>query len=114
MIQILDAGTDRPEAFNRSIFKKKLHYSCEIEDFGQTYICKLSVILRSRLLRDVHVLITDISWRLSLMLASTRVPSVIQLRSAFNKSAHGNYITRSEGSKSDGCGTHQLCIYQVY
>ena len=35
------------------IIKIKLHSSCEIEYFVETHICKLCVILRSRVLRVV-------------------------------------------------------------
>ena len=31
----------------------KIHSSCEIEDFVETHLCKLCVILRSRVLRVV-------------------------------------------------------------
>ena len=33
--------------------KVKIHSSCEIEDFVETHLCKLCVILRSRVLRVV-------------------------------------------------------------
>ena len=36
-----------------SIIKIKIHSSCEIEDFVETHLCKLCVILRSRALRVV-------------------------------------------------------------
>ena len=36
-------------------YKHKIHSSCEIEDFGGTHLCKLCVILRSRVLRVVHI-----------------------------------------------------------
>ena len=40
--------------FNFYIIKIKIHYnSCEIEDFVETHLCKLCVILRSRALRVV-------------------------------------------------------------
>ena len=35
------------------IIKIKIHSSCEIEDFVETHLCKLCVILRSRALRVV-------------------------------------------------------------
>ena len=37
----------------RIIIKIKIHSSCEIEDFVETHLCKLCVILRSRVLRVV-------------------------------------------------------------
>ena len=33
--------------------KIKIHFTCEIEDFVETHLCKLCVILRSRVLRVV-------------------------------------------------------------
>ena len=36
-----------------NIIKIKIHSSCEIEDFVETHLCKLCVILRSRVLRVV-------------------------------------------------------------
>ena len=38
---------------NILIIKIKIHSSCEIEDFVETHLCKLCVILRSRELRVV-------------------------------------------------------------
>ena len=35
------------------IFYYEIHSSCEIEDFVETHLCKLCVILRSRVLRVV-------------------------------------------------------------
>ena len=35
------------------VIKIKLHSSCEIEDFIETRLCKLCVILRSRVIRVV-------------------------------------------------------------
>ena len=35
------------------LMKIKIHSSCEIEDFVETHICKLCVILQSRVLRVV-------------------------------------------------------------
>ena len=37
-------------AFLQHIIKIKIHSSCEIEDFVETHLCKLCVILRSRAL----------------------------------------------------------------
>ena len=39
--------------FRINIIKIKIHSSCEIEDFVETHLCKLCVILRSRALRVV-------------------------------------------------------------
>ena len=49
------------------IIEIKTHSSCEIEDFVETRICKLCVILRSRVF-CVCVLIKDIGRRLPLEL----------------------------------------------
>ena len=35
------------------ITKIKMHSSCEIEDFVENHLCKLCVVLRSRVLRVV-------------------------------------------------------------
>ena len=35
----------------RYIIKNEIHSSCEIEDFVETHLCKLCVILRSRYIR---------------------------------------------------------------
>ena len=48
--------------------KTKMHSSCEIEDFVETHLCKLCVILRSRVSRGVCVLNKDIGRRLPLEL----------------------------------------------
>ena len=39
--------------FRSSITKTKIHSSREIEDFVETHLCKLCVVLRSRVLRVV-------------------------------------------------------------
>ena len=39
-----------------------------MEDFVETHVCKLCVILRSRVLRDVYVLVKGIGRRLPLVL----------------------------------------------
>ena len=39
--------------FVGDIIKIKIHSSCAIEDFVETHLCKLCVILRSRALRVV-------------------------------------------------------------
>ena len=39
--------------YTKYIIKIKIHSSCEIEDFVETHLCKLCVILRSRVLRVV-------------------------------------------------------------
>ena len=38
----------------------EIHSSCEVEDFVETHICKLCVILRSRVLRALCVPINDV------------------------------------------------------
>ena len=43
----------KPEVLFRYIIKITLHSSFEIEDFVETHICKLCVILRSRVLLGV-------------------------------------------------------------
>ena len=48
--------------------KIKIHSNCEIEDFADTYLCKLCVILRSRIFLGVCVLMKDIGRRLPLEL----------------------------------------------
>ena len=35
------------------VYKNEIHSSCEIEDFAETHLCKLCVILRSRMLLGV-------------------------------------------------------------
>ena len=48
--------------------KIQIHSSCEIEYFVETHLCKLCVILRSRVLRVLCVLVKDIGRRLPLQL----------------------------------------------
>ena len=56
------------------IIKIKIHSSCEIEDFVETYLCKLCVILRSRVLLGVW----DIARRLPLELQNSSVACHVQ------------------------------------
>ena len=52
--QLLEPGINMmtlPYTVVRRIIKIKMHSSCEIEDFVETRLCKLCVILRSRVLR---------------------------------------------------------------
>ena len=67
----------------------KIHSSCEIEDFVETHICKLCVILRSRVLRVVF-LIKDIGRRLPLQLQC----SYQGQQGGVSRSVRGNYKTR--------------------
>ena len=46
-------GTLRAQIFHPYIIKIKIRSSCEIENFVETHLCKLCVILRSRALRVV-------------------------------------------------------------
>ena len=50
------------------IIRIKIHSSCEIEDFVETHLRKLCVILRSRALRVVVCPFKDIGRRLPLQL----------------------------------------------
>ena len=54
-----------PTLYNVFIIKMKIHSSCEIEDFVETHICKLCVILRSRVLRVVCLYHFFFTWYLS-------------------------------------------------
>ena len=58
--------------------KIKIHSSCELKDFVGTHICKLCVILRSRVLLGVsslRILVGDSRWNYSV--ACTRVNRVM-------------------------------------
>ena len=71
-------------------YKIKIHSSCEIEDFVETHLCKLCVILRSRVLQLVCVLIQDIGRRLPLQLQC----SYQGQQGDVSQSVRGNYKTR--------------------
>ena len=73
-----------------NILKIRIHSRCEIEYFVETHLCKLCVILRSRVLRFVCVLIKDMGRRLHLQLQS----SYQGQRSDVRQSVRGNYKTR--------------------
>ena len=72
----------------------KIHSSCEIEYFVETHLCKLGVILRSRVLRVVcpH---KDIGRRLPLQLQCSYQGQQGDVR----QSVRGNYKLVSEGDK---------------
>ena len=77
----------------------KIYSSREVEHFVETHLCKLCVILRSRVLRVV-VLIRDIGRRL---------PSQLQCsyqgqQGDVSQSVSGNYITYIISRR--GCTTH--------
>ena len=42
------SSTERERTCYILIINKKIHSSCKIEDFVETHVCKLCVILRSR------------------------------------------------------------------
>ena len=69
----------------------KIHSSCEIEDFVETHICKLCVILRSRVFRVVcpHF-IKNIGRQLPLQLQC----SCQGQQRDVSQSVRGNYKTR--------------------
>ena len=50
--QLLSSVVQHPSSY---IYykKEKIHSSCEIEDFVETHLCRLCVILRSRVLLGV-------------------------------------------------------------
>ena len=55
------------------IITLKMHSSCEIEDFVETHLCKLCVVLRSRVLRVVHTCVAVfLGWQA--VLSSTFFP----------------------------------------
>ena len=66
----------------------KIHSSCEIEDFVETHLCKLCVILPDRAYYELCVLIKDIGRRLPLQLQC----SYHGLQGDFIQSVRGNYI----------------------
>ena len=73
------------------IIKIKIHSSCEIEDFVETHLCNLCVILRSRALRVVcPMIIKYIGRRLPLQLQC----SYQGQQDDFSQSVRGNYKTR--------------------
>ena len=69
---------------------KKIHSSCEIEDFVETHICKLCVILSDRAYYGLCVLIKDIGRRLPLQLQCTYQGQQGDVR----QSVRGNHETR--------------------
>ena len=50
------------------VMKTNIQSSCEIEDFVETHLCKLCVIIRSHVLLDVCALVKNTGWRLPLEL----------------------------------------------
>ena len=68
--------------------KIQIHSSCEIKDFVETHLCKLCVILRSRVLRVV----CPIGRRLPLQLQQQC--SYQGQQSDVSQSVRGNYKTR--------------------
>ena len=76
--------------------KIKIHSSCEIEYFVETHLCKLCVILRSRVLWVVCPLIKDIYIYIYI---GRRLPLQLQCsyqgqQGDFSQSVRGNYKTR--------------------
>ena len=72
------------------IIKIKIHSSCEIEYFVETHLCKLCVILRSRVLR---VVCPHSGHRSATPLATTEVSYQGQ-QGDVRQSVRGNYKTR--------------------
>ena len=73
----------------KNIVKINIHASCEIKDFAETRLCKLCVILRSRVY-GLCVLIKDIGRQLPLQLqCSYQGP-----QGDVSQSVRGNYKTR--------------------
>ena len=91
------------------IIKTKIHSSCEIEDFVETRLCKLWVILQTRVLRVVF-LIKDIGRRL---------PSELQCsdqvqQGGVSQPVHGNYKSRFGGRQNLTAVEGNASVYQVY
>ena len=70
--------------------RMEIHSSCEIEDFVETHLCKLCVMLRSRVYYELCVLIKDIGRRLPLQLQC----SYQGQQDDSSQSVRGNYKTR--------------------
>ena len=75
---------------------KKKHSSCEIEDFVETQLCKLCVILRSRVLRVVCPHYKDVGRRLPLGLQCSLYQGQ---QGDVSQSVRGNYKPVVEGDK---------------
>ena len=72
-------------------YKTKIHSGCEIEDFIETIIYKLCVILRSHVLLGVCVLIKDTGRRLPLELQCSLHQGQ---QGDVSQSVHENYKAR--------------------
>ena len=86
----------------------KIHSSCEIEDFVETHLCKLCVILRSRVY-ELCVLIKDIGRRLPLQLQC----SYQGQQGYVSQSVRGNYQTRFCGGQNLTAVEGNVSVYQV-
>ena len=85
----------------------KIHSSCEIEDFVETHLCKLCVILRSHY--KLCVLIKDIGRRLPLQLQC----SYQGQQSDYSQSVRWNYKTRFWGGQNLTAVEGNVSFYQV-
>ena len=90
------------------ITKNEIRSSCEIEDFVETHLCKLCVILRSRVL-GLSVLIKDIGRRLPLQLQC----SYQGQQGDVTQSVRGNYKTRFWGGQNLTAVEGNVSVYRV-
>ena len=94
------------------LLKIKIHSSCEVEDFVETHLCELCVILRSRVLLGVvsslRTQVGDSPWNYSEC-------SLYQGQQGdVNQSVRRNYKTRFRGDKNLTAVEGNASVYHVY
>ena len=93
------------------MIKINIHSSCEIEGFVETHLCKLCVILRSRVLR---VVCPHQGYRSATPVRTTAVYHSYQdQRGDVSQSVRGNYDTSFGGGQNLTSVEESRSVYQV-